>query len=72
VFKGPVSRSLPIEDQDGRELRTLYAAQNVTVKLNTVYGTPYREKWEAILIENCRRFAAGQPLLNLVDKEKWF
>jgi hypothetical protein len=25
-----------------------------------------------MLIENCRRFAAGQPLLNLVDKEKWF
>ena len=37
-----------------------------------IYGTPYREKWEAMLIENCRRFAAGQPLLNLVDKEKWF
>jgi hypothetical protein len=25
-----------------------------------------------MLIENCRRFAAGQPLLNIVDKEKWF
>jgi phosphoglycerate dehydrogenase-like enzyme len=37
-----------------------------------IYGTPYREKWEAMLIENCRRFAAGQPLLNRVDKEKWF
>jgi phosphoglycerate dehydrogenase-like enzyme len=37
-----------------------------------IYGTPYREKWEAILTENCRRFAAGQPLLNPVDKEKWF
>ena len=37
-----------------------------------IYGTPYREKWEAMLIENCRRFAAGQPLLNPVDKEKWF
>src|ERR1700720_2069949 len=37
-----------------------------------IYGTPYRDKWEAMLIENCRRFAAGQPLLNIVDKEKWF
>jgi phosphoglycerate dehydrogenase-like enzyme len=37
-----------------------------------IYGTPYREKWEAMLIENCRRFAAGEPLLNVVDKEKWF
>src|SRR6201982_1306536 len=51
----------------------LWSMPNV---LNTphvaIYGTPYREKWEAMLIENCRRFAAGQPLLNLVDKEKWF
>ena len=37
-----------------------------------ILGTPYRQKWEAILLENCRRFAAGQPLLNVVDKEKWF
>ena len=38
----------------------------------TILGTPYRQKWEAILLENCRRFAAGQPLLNVVDKEKWY
>jgi hypothetical protein len=25
-----------------------------------------------MLLENCRRFAAGGPLLNVVDKEKWF
>jgi phosphoglycerate dehydrogenase-like enzyme len=37
-----------------------------------IYGTPYRDKWEAILIESCRRFAAGEPLLNVVDQEKWF
>jgi len=37
-----------------------------------ILGTPYRQKWEAILLENCRRFAAGQPLINVVDKEKWF
>jgi phosphoglycerate dehydrogenase-like enzyme len=37
-----------------------------------IYGTPYRDKWEAMLIENCRRFAANQKLLNVVDKEKWF
>jgi phosphoglycerate dehydrogenase-like enzyme len=37
-----------------------------------ILGAPYRRKWEAILIENCRRFAAGQPLLNVVDKEKWY
>jgi phosphoglycerate dehydrogenase-like enzyme len=37
-----------------------------------IYGTPYRHKWEAMLIENCRRFAAGQPLLNFVDEADWF
>ena len=37
-----------------------------------ILGTPYRQKWEAILLENCRRFAAGEPLLNVVDKQKWF
>jgi phosphoglycerate dehydrogenase-like enzyme len=35
-----------------------------------ILGTPYRQKWERILIENCRRFAANQPLLNVIDKEK--
>jgi hypothetical protein len=30
------------------------------------------QKWEALQLENYRRFAAGQPLLNVVDKEKWF
>jgi phosphoglycerate dehydrogenase-like enzyme len=51
----------------------LWSMPNVLITPHVaIYGTPYREKWEAILIENCRRFAAGQPLLNLVDKEKWF
>lgn len=30
------------------------------------------ERHLATLLENVRRFAAGKPLLNLVDKEKWF
>jgi phosphoglycerate dehydrogenase-like enzyme len=37
-----------------------------------ILGTPYRRRWEAILIENCRRFAAGRPLVNVVDKKEWF
>jgi phosphoglycerate dehydrogenase-like enzyme len=24
---------------------------------------PYRQTWETLLLENCRRFAAGEPLL---------
>jgi phosphoglycerate dehydrogenase-like enzyme len=51
----------------------LWSMSNVLITPHVaIYGTPYREKWEAMLIENCRRFAAGQPLLNPVDKEKWF
>ena len=37
-----------------------------------VYGAPYQSKREAILIENCRRFAQGEPLMNVVDKANWF
>jgi phosphoglycerate dehydrogenase-like enzyme len=37
-----------------------------------IYGAPYRQKWEEILLENCRRFANHEPLLNVVDKEKWY
>ncbi len=37
-----------------------------------VAGAPYREKWEEILLQNCRRFASGQPLLNVVDKANWY
>ena len=51
----------------------LWSMPNVLITPHVaIYGTPYREKWEAMLIENCRRFAAGQPLFNLVDKAKWF
>jgi hypothetical protein len=35
-----------------------------------ILGTPYRQKREAILLENCWRFAAGHPLLNVVDKKR--
>jgi phosphoglycerate dehydrogenase-like enzyme len=51
----------------------LWGMPNVLITPHVaILGTPYRQKWEAILLENCRRFAAGPPLLNVVDKEKWF
>jgi phosphoglycerate dehydrogenase-like enzyme len=51
----------------------LWAMPNVLITPHVaIYGTPYRDKWEAILLENCRRFAVGEPLLNVVDKQKWF
>jgi phosphoglycerate dehydrogenase-like enzyme len=51
----------------------LWGMPNVLITPHVaILGTPYRQKWEATLLENCRRFAAGQPLLNVVDKEKWY
>jgi phosphoglycerate dehydrogenase-like enzyme len=35
-------------------------------------GPHLRERRESVLRENCRRFAAGEPLLNVVDKANWF
>ena len=37
-----------------------------------ISGAPYRQKWEEILLENCRRFAKDEPLLNVVDKKIWY
>ena len=38
-----------------------------------IYGAPHQqERREALLLENCRRFARGEPLLNVVDKRQWF
>jgi phosphoglycerate dehydrogenase-like enzyme len=34
---------------------------------------PYlQERRTELLLENCRRFRAGQPLLDVVDKANWF
>ena len=38
-----------------------------------IYGSPHDEERRlALLIENCRRFDKGEPLLNVVDKTQWF
>src|SRR2546428_335778 len=51
----------------------LWAMPNVLITPHVaISGAPYRQKWEEILLENCRRFAGNQPLLNVVDKEKWY
>ncbi len=36
------------------------------------YGPYLDERRYEILRDNCRRFAAGQPLRNVVDKQSWF
>jgi phosphoglycerate dehydrogenase-like enzyme len=35
-------------------------------------GTHIGERRTAVFVENCRRFAAGLPLHNVVDKAQWF
>ena len=51
----------------------LWGMPNVLITPHVgIYGTPYRQKWEELLLENCRRFANNEPLLNVVDKEKWY
>jgi len=36
------------------------------------YGPHLDERRYDIILDNCRRFLAGQPLRNLVDKARWF
>jgi phosphoglycerate dehydrogenase-like enzyme len=49
----------------------LWAMPNVLITPHVaILGTPYRQKWETILLENCRRFAAGQPLLKCSRQRK--
>jgi phosphoglycerate dehydrogenase-like enzyme len=36
------------------------------------FGPHLDERRFAVLLDNCRRFAAGQPLRNVVDKVNWF
>src|SRR5262249_53244742 len=51
----------------------LWGMPNVLITPHVaISGAPYRQKWEEILLENCRRFAKNAPLLNVVDKGKWY
>jgi phosphoglycerate dehydrogenase-like enzyme len=51
----------------------LWSAPNVLLTPHTAgYGPYLDERRLDILLDNCRRFAAGQPLRNVVDKATWF
>src|SRR5262249_4052124 len=51
----------------------LWGMPNVLITPHVaIVDAPYRQKWEEILLENCRRFANHEPLLNVVDKAKWY
>ncbi len=51
----------------------LWTAPNVLLTPHTAGYGPYLDarRFE-ILLDNCRRFAAGRPLRNVVDKQRWF
>ena len=52
----------------------LWSLPNVMITPHVaIAGAPgWYERRTAILVENATRFAAGQPLMNLVDKTAWF
>jgi phosphoglycerate dehydrogenase-like enzyme len=51
----------------------LWDAPNTLLTPHTAGFGPYLdERRYAILLDNCRRFVAGQPLRNVVDKSAWF
>jgi phosphoglycerate dehydrogenase-like enzyme len=51
----------------------LWTAPNVLITPHTAGFGPYLDDRRLdILLDNCRRFAAGQPLRNVVDKAVWF
>ena len=52
---------------------SLWTTPNVLITPHTAGHGPYLdERRYAILLDNSRRFLAGQPLRNVVDKARWF
>jgi phosphoglycerate dehydrogenase-like enzyme len=51
----------------------LWSTPNVLITPHTAGHGPYLDDRRCeILLDNCRRFLAGQPLRNVVDKSRWF
>jgi phosphoglycerate dehydrogenase-like enzyme len=51
----------------------LWSAPNALLTPHTAaYGPHLDERRFDLLAENCRRFIAGEPLRNVVDKQQWF
>ena len=51
----------------------LWSAPNVLLTPHVAAHGPYvEERRFQVLLENCRRFAADEPLENIVDKTRWF
>jgi phosphoglycerate dehydrogenase-like enzyme len=51
----------------------LWSSPNVLITPHTAgYGPYLDDRRRDIILDNCRRFAAGEPLRNVVDKASWF
>jgi phosphoglycerate dehydrogenase-like enzyme len=51
----------------------LWSAPNVLLTPHTAgYGPYLDDRRRDIILDNCRRFAAGEPLRNVVDKAAWY
>jgi phosphoglycerate dehydrogenase-like enzyme len=51
----------------------LWTAPNILITPHTAgYGPYLDDRRLDIILDNCRRFATGQPLRNVVDKASWF
>jgi phosphoglycerate dehydrogenase-like enzyme len=51
----------------------LWTLPNVLITPHSAgYGPYLDERRFEILLDNCRRFLAGEPLRNIVDKARWF
>ena len=51
----------------------LWTTPNVLLTPHTAGHGPYLDdRRREVLLDNCRRFVAGQPLRNVVDKARWF
>ena len=51
----------------------LWTMPDVLITPHTAgYGPYLDDRRYDILLDNCRRFLAGQPLRNVVDKSSWF
>ena len=51
----------------------LWSCPNLLITPHTAgYGPYLDDRRGDILVDNCRRFVAGQPLRNLVDKAAWY
>jgi phosphoglycerate dehydrogenase-like enzyme len=51
----------------------LWGMENVLITPHVAGAGPYAEERRlGVFLENARRFAAGEPLVNVVDKASWF